>query len=167
MTENIAHKGTTMTASVRDFNPAKGMAFQGDVAIVPVPAKLATGLNRSAEISPRDGRLILAEGEISGHHHAITLPPRSVEVDKLMADALAGNIAVPTARLYRDTAMADAMRKSGIITRTDLCIAFLEIEGGPFTVTHEEHDGIRLPAGLYYIGGQVESAGAEQRRVAD
>jgi hypothetical protein len=152
---------------VRDFNPADGMAFQGDVAIVPVPVKLAASLNPAEEISPRDGRLILAEGEISGHHHAITLPPRSAEADSLMADALANKIAVPTARLYRDPAMAEAMLKAGILTRTDLCIAFLEIDGGPFTVTHEEHDGIRLPPGLYYIGNQVESAGAEERRVAD
>lgn len=153
--------------NIRDFNPADGCAFQGDVAIVPVPADLATRLDRTQEIAPREGRLILAEGEVSGHHHAITLPPRSAEADKLMADALAGKIAVPTAKLYRDPAMAEAIRKAGILTRTDLCIAFLEIEDGPFTVTHEEHDGIRLPAGLYYIGGQIESAGAEERRVAD
>lgn len=156
---------------IHDFDPAAGMAFQGDVAIVPVPPSIT--IDRTNEVSPVGGRLILQEGEVTGHHHAIALlerpspEPRFAAVTDLMADALAGRIPVPTARLYRDPAAAQAMVRAGILTRADLCVAFLIVEVGPMTVTHEEHDGIRLPVGTYYVGRQVESAGAEERRVAD
>lgn len=152
--------------TIRDFDPAAGMAFQGDVAIIPVPSSIT--IDRTNEVSPVGGRLILQEGEVTGHHHAIALTEqRFAAVDDLMADALTGRIAVPTARLYRDPAAAQAMIDAGILTRADLCVAFLIVETGPMTVTHEEHDGIRLPVGTYYVGRQVESAGAEERRVAD
>ncbi len=158
---------------IRDFNPAEGMAFQGDVAIVPVPAGVA--LSTADEIAPENGRLVLQEGEVTGHHHAIVLerpaaepsPAKSPAVDALMADALAGRIPVPTARLYRDPAAAAAMVRAGVLTRADLCVGFLVVETGPMVVTHEEHDGVRLPVGAYYVGRQVESAGAEERIVAD
>ena len=29
---------TNLSATIHDYDPAKGMAFQGDVSIVPVPA---------------------------------------------------------------------------------------------------------------------------------
>jgi hypothetical protein len=34
-------------------------------------------------------------------------------------------------------------------------------------LSHEEHDGIRLPIGRYLIGRQIESAGADEHLVAD
>lgn len=156
-----------------DWNPAKGMCFQGDVAIIPVPEGIT--ISRLDEVQPINGRLILQEGEVTGHHHAITLPKpqatapvkTSLAVETLMADALAGKIDLPTAKLYRDAAAAQAMVNAGVLTRSDLCVAFLIVEGGPMTVSHEEHDGIRIPPGSYYVGRQVESAGAEERRVAD
>ena len=61
----------------------------------------------------------------------------------------------------------EAMRGKGILTRGDLAIGCLVVEGVSVVVTHEEHDGIRLPPGNYYVGRQVESAGAEERVVAD
>ncbi len=69
--------------------------------------------------------------------------------------------------MYRDERAVAAMVSKGIITRSDLAVALLVIEGGPMSVTHEEHDGIRLPVGRYLIGRQIESAGAEERVVAD
>jgi hypothetical protein len=163
---------------IRDFNPAKGQAFQGDVSIIPIPADIA--IAKTDEIKPIDNKLILQEGELTGHHHHIALldrpkntikSPRRVKptkaVEGLMADALAGRIQVPTAKLYRDPAVAAEMQRRGILIRTDLAVGCLVIEGGPMVVTHQEHDGIRLPAGNYLIGRQIESAGAEERRVAD
>lgn len=168
--------------NIRDFNPNDGMAFQGDVAIVPVPnhIKIVT----TDEIKPVDGRLILQEGELTGHHHAIALLERpavhvgdtsemvapvktSRAAQKVMADALANKIVVPSAKLFRDASAAQEMVRAKILTRADLAVAFLVVEGGPMVVSHEEHDGIRLPVGRYYVGRQVESAGAEERRVAD
>ncbi len=157
---------------IRDYDPKLGMAFQGDVSIVPIPADIP--IDRSDEIAPTAGRLILQEGEVSGHHHAIALldrpalddtPSRAVEA--LMADASAGRIPLPTAKLYRDPKTLAEMLRREIITRTDLAIGVLIVEVGPMCLTHEEHDGIRIQPGSYLIGRQVESAGAEERRVAD
>jgi hypothetical protein len=156
-----------------DWDPADGAAFQGDVAILPMPAGIT--ISRVDEISPVDGCLILQEGELTGHNHAIVLdrpvPTKSRKTskaaEKLMADTLAGRIELPTARLYRDRAAVDAMVRAGILTRADLAVGCLIVEGGPMVVTHQEHDGIRVPPGNYLIGRQVESAGSEQRLVAD
>jgi hypothetical protein len=157
--------------SIKDYDSSKGFAFQGDVSIIPISADIA--IDRSDEIAPTDGRLILQEGEVSGHHHAIDLRERpsfdkpSSAVERMMADASAGKIPLPTAKLYRDpTALAEMLRRQ-IITRTDLAVGVLVIEVGPMCLTHEEHDGIRIPPGTYLIGRQVESAGAEERRVMD
>jgi hypothetical protein len=168
-----------VTSTIRDFDPAKGQAFQGDVAIIPMPADIA--IARTDEIAPRDGRLILQEGEVTGHHHAIRLrhfrDERAVAADPVLATrssrlrkafrAGAAASALPSARMFRDPAAVQQLVARGILARTDLAVGCLVVEGGPMTVTHEEHDGIRLPPGSYYVGRQVESAGAEERRVAD
>lgn len=163
--------------TIRDYDPTAGQAFQGDVAIVPIPTNIT--IDTTEEIAPVDGRLILQEGEVTGHHHAIALMERpaadaptarrrtSKTAERLMNDALAGKIAVPTARLFRAPAAVEALRQRGILTRTDLAVGVLVVEHGPMVVSHEEHDGIRLPAGRYYIGRQIESAGAEERIVRD
>src|ERR1700737_1207787 len=57
--------------SIRNYNPSEGQAFQGDVSIIPIPAGISISVLE--EISPVKGRLILQEGEVSGHHHAIEL----------------------------------------------------------------------------------------------
>jgi hypothetical protein len=158
---------------IRDFDPTQGQAFQGDILILPVPEKLAKTLSRLHEIPPREGRLILAEGEMTGHHHAIALPgfrsqPVMFRDDGLARDmSLAQGIPVGTATMYRDDALAAGMVREGPLTRSDLCVGFLVVEGAPMVVTHEEHVGIRLPVGVYLIGRQIESVGAEERRVAD
>ena len=157
-----------MTNVVRDWNPAEGLALQGDVSIIPVPAGVR--LTLSDEISPVENRLILQEGEVTGHHHAIDLArpePVNAEVERLMADALAGRIPLPSAKLYRDPGAAEQMRQLGILTRTDLVVALLVVEVGPMVLRHEEHDGIRIPPGAYIVGRQIESAGAEERVVRD
>lgn len=166
--------------NIREYDPTQGQAFQGDVSIIPIPDGIA--ISTADEIAPVNGRLILQEGEVSGHHHAIDLrqkhfqaQPREIG-DPLMATrdprlkkALGGmtKATARTARMYRDANVANEMVRRGILTRADLAIACLVIEGAPISVTHEEHDGIRLPAGCYLIGRQVESAGAEERIVAD
>lgn len=166
--------------TIREYDPTQGQAFQGDVSIIPIPDGIA--ISTADEIAPVNGRLILQEGEVSGHHHAIDLRQKHFQAqpretwDPLMAArdpklkrALGGmaTAAARSARMYRDATVANEMVRRGILTRADLAIACLVIEGGPISVMHEEHDGIRLPAGSYLIGRQVESAGAEERIVAD
>lgn len=153
--------------NIVDYNPSLGVAFQGDICFVPLPGGVAFSMDD--EIETAGGRLIIQEGELSGHHHAITLerPRQSLAVDKLIADALAGAVPLPSARMYRDTTALSKYRSAIGLTRTDLFIGFLVVEVGPMVVQHEEHDGIRLPVGRYYVGRQIESAGAEERVVAD
>ena len=166
--------------NVRKYNPAEGQAFQGDVSIIPIPADIAIAITE--EISPVKGRLILQEGEVSGHHHAVDLRQRHFQAqpreagDPLLATRsptlrkALGGIAKEkpgTARLYRDDRAVAEMVSRQILTRADLAIGCLVVEGGPMSVTHEEHDGISLPPGNYLIGRQVESAGAEERVVTD
>lgn len=157
--------------NVRDWNPDAGMAFQGDVALIPVPAALAASLATNDEIKPIDGRLILQEGEVTGHHHAIRLPGLSAQpamyADGALARTMETTAALPVARLYRDDALARRLAAEGPLARADLIVAFLKVDNGPVVVSHEEHDAIRIPPGLYAVGRQVESAGAEERRVQD
>ncbi len=162
-----------------DFHPAQGQAFQGDVAIIPIPADIA--IARSDEIKPADGKLILQEGELTGHHHHIALRQHNFKPTRAISDpvlnvrdtrlrkAFGGKRAKPavTAKLYRDPAVAAEMQRRGLLTRADLAVGCLIVEGDPVVVSHQEHDGIRLPAGKYLIGRQIESAGAEERVVTD
>uniref|UniRef100_E6VGJ8 Uncharacterized protein n=1 Tax=Rhodopseudomonas palustris (strain DX-1) TaxID=652103 RepID=E6VGJ8_RHOPX len=166
--------------NIRDYDPARGQAYQGDVSIIPIPEDIV--IATTDEIAPVQGRLILQEGEVSGHHHAVDLRQKHFQAqprelgDPLLATrspklrgALGGS-AKPrsgTAHMYRDPAVAAEMVRRGILTRTDLVIACLVIKRAPMVVTHEEHDGIRLPPRNYLVGRQVESVGAEQRVVAD
>ena len=166
--------------NIREYDPAQGQAFQGDVSIVPIPADII--ISTIEEIQPVRGRIILQEGEVSGHHHAVDLRQKHFQAqpreqgDPLLAarspklrKALGGTARSLSgiARMYRDPAAAAEMVRRRILTRADLAIGCLIIAGAPMAVTHEEHDGIRLPPGQYLIGRQVESAGAEERIVAD
>jgi hypothetical protein len=170
-----------------DWNPAEGDLCQGDVilaGIIPDRLKLDT----SDEAKPRDHRLILAEGEVTGHHHAIWLKAAMFrddglarelpqydalrrEVDRYYAeiqdDAARRGPPVGTARLYRDPAAVRALIRQGELAHDRLAIGFLVVEGGPVVLRHDEHDAVRIPPGRYYVGGQSEWDAAEERRVAD
>lgn len=175
-------------SKIHDYDPSKGSAFQGDVAIVPVPSGIEIATDD--EIRPIDGNLILQYGEITGHNHKIILDPisgRSANFartgETLTADPMVlilsarkartlvriGNARPPvgTARMFRDRQAAQAMVAAKVLARADLCVGFLKVEGAPVVLRHDEHDGIRLPVGAFYVGGQVESVGAEEQRVAD
>lgn len=172
---------------IREFDPARGQAFQGDVSIIPIPSDIA--VSTAQEISPVEGRLILQEGEVSGHHHAIALNQRHFQAQPQLAgdpllttssprlrkafggmakarDKAKENV-TGSAHLYHDDRAVSEMVRRGILTRSDLAIGCLVVAGAPMALTHEEHDGIALPPGQYLIGRQVESAGAEERIVAD
>lgn len=153
---------------VRNYDPRHGQAFQGDVAIIPIPADIA--IVTKEEIPPVDGRLIIQAGERTGHHHAIDLFERVARFhDDGLARALSSKAAqrrpLPrpraprgTAHLYRDAAAAEQMVTRGLLTRSDLAIGCLVVEGGAVVVSHEEHDGIRVPPGNYLVGRQIEGS---------
>jgi hypothetical protein len=127
---------------------AKGAFCQGDIIIWRLP--IGIEVDRSQKIAERDGRIILSEGETIGHFHAIELASRT-----------------GTAALYIDSAVTRELERRSILTRTNQCIGYLVVEGGPVVLSHPEHDGARLPAGSYYVGFQSESVAGEMRRVQD
>jgi hypothetical protein len=82
---------------------------QGDVLLRELKSFNCAGAQRAR---PRDGRYVIAAGEMTGHAHTVDL---SVEV-----------LTVGETRLIRAE--------------------------HPFTITHEEHGPVTVPAGLWEIG---------------
>lgn len=154
--------------TIHDWNPDKGDALQGDVCLFRIPDSIA--IDTANEITPRDNKLILAEGEVTGHHHAIWM--KYAPVAHFHDEALARSMEVsatvePTARLYRDPKAVTALVAAKELTTDRLAIGFLIVDGGPVVLRHDEHDAIRIPPGKYYVGGQMEWDAGEARRVAD
>lgn len=151
-----------------------GDCCQGDVLLFRIPDSIQ--IDTSDEIAPRDNKLILAEGEVTGHHHAIWFAPTmfranegdcgGIDTAAMIADA-AKKTRNGTARLYRDARSVDALVWAGELTTNRLAIGILVIEGAPMVLRHDEHDAIRIPVGRYYVGGQQEWDSGEARRVAD
>lgn len=145
--------------------------LQGDLCITELTADEAAKLTGTIAKAPQRGSIRLLEGEVTGHHHEIVMDR---PVDEPNAEAIAATaIALAkakaaasrgTATLYSDLPLAQSLKW---LWRTDLMIGFLKIEGGPVSLKHPEHNTIKLPAGTYYVGRQVESAGAEERQVQD
>lgn len=151
-----------------DWNPDDGDALQGDVCIFALPPEMELA-DDAEEIEPRDGKLILAEGEVTGHHHAIWNPLPVMFRDDGLARDLAADLDVPvgTAKLYRSRRTISDLVRRGLLITDRLAIGILSISGAPMVLRHDEHDGIRVPPGLYYVGGQQEWDAGEARRVAD
>jgi hypothetical protein len=158
--------------NVIDHDPALGGARQGDVYLWPLPSKYK--LDRSDEIAVRDdGRIVVAAGEATGHHHSILahmFDPLRFRHDAAGAAAEAAfepRAKQGVARLYRDDQLVSALVRDGILTTASLCAGFLEVSGAPVVLEHQEHDFIRLRPGLYYAGRQQEFNAGEMRRVQD
>lgn len=152
------------------WNPSEGVACQGDVILMRVPDDLVIATRD--EISPRGARLILAEGEVTGHHHAITLkafnPQPTQFHDEALARSLTTKARVSSAKLYRDTAAVETLVERRLLTTSRLAIGFLIVDGKPVDLSHDEHNAIRIPVGRYYVGGQREDDMEHgERRVAD
>jgi len=162
---------------IKNWDPSKGDAQQGDVILFRVPERMK--LDTSREIEARDNRLILAEGEITGHHHAIwdRNPPTmlredgsgagisTTDTERMLKAATAKRSG--TAKLYEDRTTITALVSAGELAHDRLAIGFLVVEHAPVVLRHDEHDAIRIPPGRYYVGRQAEYDGAEERRVQD
>lgn len=161
--------------TIHDWNPDEGDALQGDVCLFRMPDHIK--IDTSDEITPKNGRLILAEGEITGHHHAIwdRNPPTMFREDGAgsgvsEADTtamVAKATKTGTAKLYRDPEAVRALVRAGELTTEALAIGILVVERHPVVLRHDEHDAIRIPPGRFYVGGQAEFDAAAMRRVAD
>lgn len=155
-----------------DFDTSVRGAAQGDLYLFRLTDAEAKKLSGETIKQSVRGTIRLLEGEVTGHHHEIVLDRpeggeanaeavtiAAIEIAKARSKAARG-----TATLYRDDDLAGSLKW---LQRRDLIIGFLHVEGGPVVLRHPEHDGIRLPEGAYYIGRQIESAGAAERVVAD
>lgn len=155
----------------KDFN---GVARQGDVLIFRLPKSIT--VSEVNEMSPTNGRLIVLEGEMTGHHHAIDVMDRPTHIpmkpSKTVEDIFfkAQNVTGAVVKMYNDRGVVDQLVAQKILNRSDLFIGVLSIKNGGDVgclLKHDEHDAIRLTEGCYYVGRQIESAGAEERVVRD
>lgn len=112
---------------------------QGDVLLVPVPGLPPVADARTENTGLVDGRLILAEGEATGHAHAIEGPGATLV-----------SVGPPWGRWG-----------SRGMTRTYLVVS------EPQTVRHEEHDPLPVGVGVYEVRRQCEYLPSRPMWVAD
>ena len=106
---------------------------QGDVMLVPVDEIPAEARKQR----PRR-RLVLAEGEATGHHHVLEVD-RATKLEELL---LPGDVA-------------------------ELEQRFVRVLDEAAVLTHQEHATLEIPPGLYEVRRQREYSPEEIRRVAD
>ena len=123
---------------------------QGDVALVQI-ASLPAGCEL---VAGQEKKIILAWGEVTGHHHRI-----EDHVTQLRGEepGAADEIA--------EAAIARAQSKARL-WKTPSGETYLEVVEA-VTLTHEEHTAQSIPPGIYLQPTQVEYTPAELRRVAD
>lgn len=108
---------------------------QGDLLIEPVADAIPSGVTIPA--AP-DGSFVLAEGEASGHRHAIH--------DRVT--------------LFRDDSLARDIPAG-------LYVGHVRVEGPSARLEHDEHDAIVLPRGTYRVRRQRELEPNDARLVVD
>lgn len=148
--------------------------FQGDIGFTPLAAfgKSVSAVKRNHKLRSTAHRLLIQEGESTGHHHGVWLMPQPTMLhDDALARAAADDSAINIgAQLYRDDALAnslgldeDAPIIGFLVADTPVTIRHASIDGTPTT----EHDDIELPAGGYLVTGKRESMAGDARRVQD
>lgn len=118
---------------------------QGDVLLTPVE-KMPSGCTL---IDGQEKKIVLAWGEVTGHHHRIE--------DHVATPGAAGEIA--------EAAIERAKSKARLWAAPDGS-RYLEVTE-TVTLRHEEHTAHTLHPGIYHLPQQVEYTPAELRRVAD
>ena len=160
---------------IRDWNPDDGDCLQGDIILFRLPTSIKAMLTQP--IAPEGHLLILARGEVTGHHHAIWFNPPMFR-DDAMAHTSAAVISgsydekwLPrkhgVAALYRDDNMVQELIAIGALTTDRLAIGLLVVEDASIILRHQEHDPICIPPGNYYAGRQREQTTDAERQVAD
>ena len=156
-------------------NPA--MYRQGDVAIERI-ASLAANLN---PVPLEEGKVILAHGEVTGHHHAFCSEEAEKFIDEKGAEyfRIKGrhiDLRLPVIRQWKGQVLVQHPDE-GII---EFSLADVEMENdqahisGDFAMLkHDEHNAQGIPAGLYKGSGadgkvrQREYSPSEIRLVLD
>lgn len=155
--------------------------FQGDVWLMKLPDNMK--VEKESKI-PNNGKLILQEGEMTGHHHYVDQVmdragpapelDNTVDMDAVFTDptlkGMFGSKAKrkdATAAFYTASKVAEKLVKDNILLRADLVVGLLEVANGPMNLYHQEHGSLCLAPGKYIVGRQIESVAGEERRVAD
>jgi hypothetical protein len=128
----------------RKTGHGRGLLRQGDLLLIPtdpdvVDGGIAVGDRRVVERA--DGRLVLAEGEATGHAHAVVEEHARLE----------GQGYGERRRNWNRWSWSDS--------RTVLIV-----EGSPASLVHEEHDSLTLAPGGYVVRRQREYAPAARER---
>lgn len=118
------------------------MFRQGDVLLIPIGSKQAAKTESGwsvRDLTPEDGRIVLAEGEATGHAHVIRHPGARLLVKSM---------------------------RTGYMS--SLSETILTVADGPALLVHEEHLPIELAPGAYRVVRQREYDPTDgARRVAD
>lgn len=160
--------------------------FQGDICFMPLEAfgKSAEDVSKKYRLRPHAKRLLIQEGEITGHHHGVWYDAEGMDrpeaeasedlssakevVDGLMAKLTAGDFA--PAKLYQDDALLKALKLDerapviGFLVCDEAVTIKHASESGSPTL---EHSDIKLPKGGYLVTGKREWTAGDERRVAD
>ena len=119
------------------------MYRQGDVAIIPMDLFKETfpetSTEKETQVKRDKGRVVLAYGEVTGHAHAI---------------------ADPHVEMWTMLGAKDNAAPGNDNDRILHCLDEVQLD-------HEEHETIKLPAGLYVVRRQREYGPEELRTVAD
>ena len=104
---------------------------QGDVLLVAVSKPLESNIKTECKIEKggdKEGKVILALGEATGHHHRFEL------------NKLDPGVTVSTLQERYGWYGGSGYRRDA---------SYYLIEGGPATLYHEEHNPLTVPPGLY------------------
>lgn len=160
---------------------------QGDINFIPLEAfgKTAKDVSTATPLRPHKRRLLIQEGEVTGHHHGVwyddvmdraapeTEPVEDLSsakgvVDNLMAKLTAGELA--PARLYEDVALVKALRLDAGAPVVGFLICDEQVtirHASEAGVATGEHAPIKLPSGGYLVTGKREWSAGDERRVQD
>lgn len=147
---------------------------QGDINFIALEAfgKSVANVKRDKKLRATEGRLLIQEGEITGHHHGVWFVPQPVHLrDDGLARALADEALVAiTAQLFEDNELAGSLGLEAgapvigfLVADTDVTIRHATADGKPTG----EHGDVRLPKGGYLVTGKREWTAGDERRVQD
>lgn len=150
---------------------------QGDVLIERI-ASLPAQLKKAAR---ENGKIILAHGEVTGHHHAFAAAEAEKFTDATGAEffSVSGQklaFTLPIVRRWKDQVMVNHPRLGIIefaVADVDVCDGEVVVGGDFGLLRHDEHHAQGIPAGTYKGAGnkgtvrQREYSPEAIRNVAD
>lgn len=139
-----------------------GTYHQGDINFIPLAkyGKTAKSVSRKRPLRSTKHRILLQEGEVTGHHHSIWFVPQPVHFrDDGMIRSPGATPANQFAGLFADPTLASKLG----LDKTVPVVGFL-VADKPVTIQHTSNDGtstgehanLELPAGGYLVTGKRE-----------